>query len=53
MVGTYNTSHNILPLFDNLALSKSLQVKQYVISSIANLLHELPHEFLNELRPTI
>ena len=33
--------------------SESPQVKRYLISSITNLVHELPHEFPNDLRLTI
>ena len=31
-------------------MTKSQQVKQYLISSITNLVHELPHELLNDLK---
>ena len=30
--------------------SESAQVKRYLISSITNLVHELPHELPNDLR---
>ena len=31
-------------------MSESLQVKRYLMSSITNLVHELPHELPNDLR---
>ena len=38
-------------LFNNLVqLSELPQVKRYLISSITNLVHELPYEFPNDLR---
>ena len=41
----YNHGHNILELYNFV-----LQVKRNVISSIANLVYELPHKLPNNLR---
>ena len=46
----YNPGHNILALLNDLATSGSPQVKRYLISTITNLAHELPHELPNDLR---
>ena len=45
---SYNPGHNILELYDILVNSR--QVKRNLISSIANLVRELPHELPNDLR---
>ena len=49
-ISIYNPRHNILGLFNISLRSESSQVKRYLISSIANLVHELPHELLKDLR---
>ena len=47
---TYNPGHTILAPFNNLADVLIPQVKRYLISTIINLVYELPHELPNDLR---
>ena len=46
----YNTTHNILRLFDVLPNFLSHQVKRRVIISNKDGIYELPHELPNDLR---
>ena len=45
--GTYNPGHTILAPFNNLGDVLIPQVKRYLISTITNLVYELPHELPN------
>ena len=46
----YNLGHNILELYNVLIQTRLPQVKRNVMSSIANLVYELPDELPNGLR---
>ena len=46
----YNLGHNILVLYSILVQIRFSQVKGNLISSIGNLVNELPHELQNYLR---
>ena len=45
----YNLGHNLFELYNILVQIRLTQVKRNVISSIANLVYELPHELSNDL----
>ena len=49
----YNHFHNILRPLDILSYSFSPQVKRCAITTYKVSIQELPHELLNDLRPTI
>ena len=47
----YNLGHNILGLYNVLVqIRLTTRVKRNVVSSVANLVYELPHKLPNDLR---